>query len=1173
MPMPTGLSTRMFVSAAMLVASVAGSAYAAPPTEVVEATAQASKLLEQGQVVEAREQLTELLKNVPQGDVRGHVLDLIAQAEQRLDSMDESEISLQKAAYEIKTGDLRNADRQATAVLRSTRSTQAQRQRASDLLDQSAKTRDELAPTAKGALEQAFADMKAGNYAQAKAGLSSVARLGLRLDQTQQALMNRAQNQILELEQKNGKPFETEVVGLAALARQDGFGTPVDSGPGKSSTNAEQPAQQAPPTPPPAPAPAPAAPPSEPAAQTPPPAPAPAPTPAGDSLFDQTAKFDAQRTLREADAAFDAARYSEAADKYNRCVSEFAKYLSPEELTRATDRRREAQVRLGGFNAAGGDLMQQELRTRQIMREEAEAVVANQVKVAEQAIGAGDPEAARTAAATARLKWNEANANGVLSAEQYKAKMAQIDALVRRIDTTAEEIRSRANAAQAEQLKKDKSTQEQRARNERQTRINESLDRLRALQAEQKYEEALQVVDEVLFLDPTNPAGLLMKDVIKDVVEYRKWEKTQRDKQYSYSVEMNKIQDAMVIPQEVMAYPADWPEISLRRGDVQSFTESPVDKKVLATLDSRKIPVKFQDNSLADVLQFIQTVTNVNMDVDWDQLQDIGVEKETKLTLELREVTARTVLDRILQKASKDEFSRASWAVQDGVVVISSEAALRKKTFIVIYDVRDLLFQIPDFGQVPQLDLNSVLSQGGSAGGSGGGGGGGGNSNLFQDTGNQNQQNGPLTQNERDQLDRLKEIIQTNVDFSGWKDNGGETGVIQELNGNLIITNTARNHREIQGLLNQLREVRNLQITYQTQVLTVSQSFFEQIGFDLDFYFNAKNNQFKSAQLQQRFFGMDSFGEGLSLLPSDLVGTANRTNQTTGYNVTAVDQNGTPTYAFSAVPFALPAPKDFSVVPAQSGSDRLAQAILGGTQFAQNVLAVNPALGIAGTFLDDIQVDFLVQATQADRRSVALTAPRLTQTNGRAANIYVVNQVAFVSDLTPVVGTSAVAFDPTLSTANEGFTLVVRGVVSADRRYVTTAVQVSIAQLTRPFRSVQVSSVAAGSGNNGGQPITSQTGVELPAATVTRVQTGVTIPDQGTILLGGQRIGTEIEVETGVPILSKIPIINRFFTNRIETREDSTLLILLKPTILIQKEEEGRRFPGLDDQLKNPFGQ
>jgi len=79
------------------------------------------------------------------------------------------------------------------------------------------------------------------------------------------------------------------------------------------------------------------------------------------------------------------------------------------------------------------------------------------------------------------------------------------------------------------------------------------------------------------------------------------------------------------------------------------------------------------------------------------------------------------------------------------------------------------------------------------------------------------------------------------------------------------------------------------------------------------------------------------------------------------------------------------------------------------------------------------------------------------------------------------------------------------------------------------------------------------------------------VPDRGTILLGGQRITTEVEIESGVPVLSKLPIINRFFTNRSEIRQDSTLLILMKPTIIIQNEEEEKAFPGLLDKLRDPF--
>ncbi len=74
------------------------------------------------------------------------------------------------------------------------------------------------------------------------------------------------------------------------------------------------------------------------------------------------------------------------------------------------------------------------------------------------------------------------------------------------------------------------------------------------------------------------------------------------------------------------------------------------------------------------------------------------------------------------------------------------------------------------------------------------------------------------------------------------------------------------------------------------------------------------------------------------------------------------------------------------------------------------------------------------------------------------------------------------------------------------------------------------------------------------------------------MLLGGQRLVTEIEVETGVPVLSKIPILNRFFTNSVTSREEQTLLILVKPTVMIQSEEEEKNFPGLGDSMKTGLG-
>ena len=84
--------------------------------------------------------------------------------------------------------------------------------------------------------------------------------------------------------------------------------------------------------------------------------------------------------------------------------------------------------------------------------------------------------------------------------------------------------------------------------------------------------------------------------------------------------------------------------------------------------------------------------------------------------------------------------------------------------------------------------------------------------------------------------------------------------------------------------------------------------------------------------------------------------------------------------------------------------------------------------------------------------------------------------------------------------------------------------------------------------------------VDLPITLTHRIRTTVSVPDKGTALLGGQRTVKEYETEVGVPILSKVPYVNRFFTNRSTSREETSLLLLLRPEIIIQQENEAMLF-------------
>jgi general secretion pathway protein D len=71
----------------------------------------------------------------------------------------------------------------------------------------------------------------------------------------------------------------------------------------------------------------------------------------------------------------------------------------------------------------------------------------------------------------------------------------------------------------------------------------------------------------------------------------------------------------------------------------------------------------------------------------------------------------------------------------------------------------------------------------------------------------------------------------------------------------------------------------------------------------------------------------------------------------------------------------------------------------------------------------------------------------------------------------------------------------------------------------------------------------------------------VSVPDGGTILLGGLKTLGQFERGIGVPIANKVPFLNRVFANRAYVRDESTLLLMISPKIHIRREREEQVFP------------
>jgi hypothetical protein len=87
---------------------------------------------------------------------------------------------------------------------------------------------------------------------------------------------------------------------------------------------------------------------------------------------------------------------------------------------------------------------------------------------------------------------------------------------------------------------------------------------------------------------------------------------------------------------------------------------------------------------------------------------------------------------------------------------------------------------------------------------------------------------------------------------------------------------------------------------------------------------------------------------------------------------------------------------------------------------------------------------------------------------------------------------------------------------------------------------------------NAGQQIT----IQRPIFEIISVATTVSVPDGGTVLLGGIKRLREGRAMGGVPILNKIPYISRLFKNTGVGRETESLMLMVTPRIIIQEEEE-----------------
>ena len=633
------------------------------------------------------------------------------------------------------------------------------------------------------------------------------------------------------------------------------------------------------------------------------------------------------------------------------------------------------------------------------------------------------------------------------------------------------------------------------------TAVTNLINQAMRLTTDGKFEQALGVIDQILVIDPKNDYARGTRPLVEDRALFQEQRRYREQFDRQLTKQYNASEERRIPYNDILRYPENWPELSDLRDQTNALERGEVseDTAVSRQLDQKLPEVKFDNVAFSDVVDFFRDVSGANIFVDWRSLEGAGIDKSAQVSERLHDVKFSKALSTVLADVGGGTV-KLGYSVDEGVITISTAEVLSQSTVTRVYDIRDLIINIPDFTDAPDFNISSNNTQ--TSGQGGGGGGGGGGQSLFGGGGGAGGQGGnePGQPTRQDLVDSITKLIEDTVATESWKDNGGTSGSLRELSGQLVVQQTGENHGKIVKLLEQLRETRAIQVTIETRFLKVQRNFLESVGVDFDFQFNNVSNNINGGgpiQFQQNSANFTQESNIDTTLPGSLA-----------------------------------------------------------------TLLPGPAISTGLTYIDDFQASIFISATQANAEASTITAPRVTLFNGQRAFVLVATTQAYVSDLTPIVSSNAVGFNPTISTVQSGVLLDVQATVSADRKYVTLTLRPQLSNLLSlvPF-SIGGATVIPTGNNASTQPFNSTGVVQQPEVQITEVRTTVSVPDGGTLLLGGQTISGELEREQGVPVLSKIPFLKRLFTNRAMSKDDQVLLILVKPTIIIQREQEQKQFP------------
>jgi type II secretory pathway component GspD/PulD (secretin) len=561
------------------------------------------------------------------------------------------------------------------------------------------------------------------------------------------------------------------------------------------------------------------------------------------------------------------------------------------------------------------------------------------------------------------------------------------------------------------------------------------------------------------------------------------------------------------------------------------------EKTILRRLTT-PVSVSFEEAPLKAVINELRDVNGINIVIDYPALQEQGISLDSPISIKLDQVSLKSALNLILHNV------HLTYVVKDEALQITTEEHAKGKFQTVTYQVADLVIPVENFGDIrtppPPLYAPSNPNPLGTAptpvtpgpysmtGGTPIG-----TSSTTSSPGTSPLSSGaPIQVQRRSANNTLEEqlikLITNTIQPQSWSDAGGPGTIdYHPLTMALVINQAADIQEQIAELLDALRRLQDQEVAVEVKLITVAEDFFERVGVNFNVNIPTNNTKFEPSLLNNAF-------------------VTNSQNFIDGF------------YPTRALLGLTPAGSLTSDLRIPVGTQSFFQTV---PQFG-GYTAGGMTMGLA--FLSDIQVFLFMEAVQGDQRSNIMQAPKLTLFNGQTASLTVTETTSFVQGVQVVslAGGAQYSLVPQITPVPLGISLTIQAVITADRRFVRMSLAPTLTNaIPGPVGTfpLVVPVFTAFDGTSTGQPVVFTQFIQQPNFVTVGVLTTVSVPDGGTVLMGGLKSLSEARSEYGPPILSKIPYIDRLFKNVGYGRDTQSLLIMVTPRIIIQAEEEERQ--------------